>query len=189
MNPPRVPPASTPLAASAGTAACGGHDVAESKPRVGNTGIANAGVRRRRPPGGRLPRLQICLGSGPAAFSEARRTLRECLVKWGLEPFADSAVLAAQECLANAVLHGCQGVEPGEFEVTLTAECRTSALWIGVQDPSTELPLRRDAGVTSESGRGLCLVAVLTDGWGTTPSTSGKTVWFELDISGRKAAL
>ncbi|MFD6335295.1 ATP-binding protein [Streptomyces niveus] len=183
MNPRVVPPAATLQAASAGTAACGGRDVVEYEPCVGNQAVADGGVRRRRP-----PRLQICLGSEPAAFSEARSSLRECLVKWGLEPFADRAVLAAQECLANAVLHGCRGVEPGESEVTLTAECRTSVLWIGVQDPSTELPLRRDAGVTSESGRGLCLVDGLTDGWGTISSTLGKTVWFELDISGRKAA-
>lgn len=185
MNPLRVPPASTP---QAGAAACGGHDVVESEHRVGDTAITNDGVRRERPPGGRTPRLQICLGSGPAAFSEARSTLRQCLREWGLEPFADHAILAAQECLANAVLHGCRGAAPGESKVTLTAECRTSALWIGVQDPSTKLPLRRDAGLKSESGRGLCLVDGLTDCWGTTPSASGKTVWFELDISGRRAA-
>ncbi|MFD9869104.1 ATP-binding protein [Streptomyces niveus] len=190
MNP-RVQPASTPWSAPAGAAACGGHDVVESEPRVGSTAVADGGVRRGRPPRGRPPRLQICLGSEPAAFSEARSRLRDCLREWGLEAFADRAVLAAQECLANAVLHGCRGVEPGELEVTLTAEFRTAVLWIGVQDPSTQLPLRRDAGVTSESGRGLCLVDGLTDGWGTTSSTSGKsgkTVWFELDISGRKAA-
>lgn len=179
MNPLRVPPASTPQAASDGAAACGGG---------GRTAIADDGVRRGRPPGAGLPRLEICLGAGAAAFSEARSTLRQCLLKWGLEPFADHALLAAQECLANAVLHGCRGVGPGDSKVTLTAECRTSVLWIGVQDPSTELPLPRDAGLKSESGRGLCLVDGLTDCWGTTPSASGKTVWFELDISGRRAA-
>lgn len=133
--------------------------------------------------------LRMVFQADPTVLSAARRELQGCLLGWGLKTQdAEDVVLAAQEVLANAVLHGCSGVRACESTVTLTATCSPTAVWIGVQDPSRDLPVLRCAGEQCQNGRGLLLVAALASRWGTTADPSGKTVWFELDTPDRKAA-
>src|SRR5262249_47335590 len=52
--------------------------------------------------------------------------------------------------------------------------------WVlcAVSDPSDEVPVSRDAGWFGESGRGLHVVASLSDEWGCTdPGPRGKAAW------------
>ncbi|MGW7578475.1 ATP-binding protein, partial [Streptomyces sp. NPDC054765] len=48
-----------------------------------------------------------------------------------------------------------------------------------VSDASGTAPHMRRARTFDEGGRGLLLVAQLTDAWGTRQTTQGKTIWAE----------
>jgi len=98
-----------------------------------------------------------------------------------LERVADDAVMAAQELMANAVLHGCRDCSP-ETEVSLTATCHGACLRLAVRDPSAEWTAR-SATDDLESGRGLDIVTELADRWGVKQcSSGGKEVWCELEL-------
>ncbi len=104
-----------------------------------------------------------------------RRILRLYLVRSGLAEVADAAELALTELVANVVRH-----VPGR-------RCRICYLLlpggvrVEVADGCPELPVPGDAGALDEGGRGLVIVAAVTDRWGVTPHPRrpGKTVWFE----------
>lgn len=90
---------------------------------------------------------------------------------------ADRAELAVSEVLTDVVRHA---------EVRL---CAVSMLRYGdegvrveVSDGSPVMPVPRDGGMTAEGGRGLALLAAVTDGWDAVPAPDGvgKVVWFEL---------
>jgi anti-sigma regulatory factor (Ser/Thr protein kinase) len=96
----------------------------------------------------------------------------------------DIAVLATDELFANAVKHGSP--DPGD-PITVTVECTGCALRVTVADHSPALPRLRTADGAEESGRGLAIVAALTDDWGSAPAdpgTTGKRVWFTLSVQG-----
>ncbi|MFD9658441.1 ATP-binding protein [Streptomyces mirabilis] len=94
----------------------------------------------------------------------------------------DNAVLATDELFANAVRHGSPGPRD---TITVTLEHLGHELRVTVADRSSALPRPRDTGGAEESGRGLAIVAALTDDWGIAPAdpgTTGKKVWFTLAL-------
>lgn len=96
----------------------------------------------------------------------------------------DNAVLATDELFANAVRHGSPGPRD---TITVTLEHIGHELRVTVADRSSALPRPRDPGGAEESGRGLAIVAALTDDWGIAPAdpgTTGKKVWFTLALLG-----
>jgi anti-sigma regulatory factor (Ser/Thr protein kinase) len=96
----------------------------------------------------------------------------------------DNAVLATDELFANAVRHGSPGPRD---TITVTLEHIGHELRVTVADRSSALPRPRDTGGAEESGRGLAIVAALTDDWGIAPpdpGTAGKKVWFTLALRG-----
>ncbi|MFE3414466.1 ATP-binding protein [Streptomyces mirabilis] len=96
----------------------------------------------------------------------------------------DNAVLATDELFANAVRHGSPGPRD---TITVTLEHLRHELRVTVADRSSALPRARDTGDAEESGRGLAIVAALTDDWGIAPAdpgTTGKKVWFTLALRG-----
>jgi anti-sigma regulatory factor (Ser/Thr protein kinase) len=56
---------------------------------------------------------------------------------------------------------------------------RDRTLICEVSDTSGTFPHMRRARIYDEGGRGLLLVAQLTDRWGTRPSGTGKIIWAE----------
>jgi anti-sigma regulatory factor (Ser/Thr protein kinase) len=92
-----------------------------------------------------------------------------------LEDQRDVAVLLASELFSNAVLHGAAPID-----VDLTRWAGT--LRVSVHDRSAVLPMpwRSTRG---ECGRGLLLVDSLSQRWGVTVESSGKTVWFEVSTN------
>lgn len=52
-----------------------------------------------------------------------------------------------------------------------------------VHDRSPVAPTHRDAREWDETGRGLALIAQLTDKWAVVPEAIGKTVWCEVSIT------
>ncbi|MEU1518176.1 ATP-binding protein [Streptomyces sp. NPDC005811] len=124
--------------------------------------------------------------STPRGARLARRLVSHRLDDWGhpyTTPVNETLTLITAELTGNAVRHG--HVPGRDFHVQLTLA--EGAFRIEVTDTRAEkqppsAPPTPDS--TSESGRGLLLVAALADDWGVTPrpAAPGKTVWAELRV-------
>ncbi|MEU9376304.1 SpoIIE family protein phosphatase [Streptomyces sp. NPDC048255] len=109
----------------------------------------------------------------PEAPAMARHLIRAAVAAWGAGDRADEIELAADELMTNALVHTDGG---GEVSMRFTGEGR---IRIEVEDSSSALPQRREAGDWAVSGRGLLLVEELADDWGVEPRGGGKRVWCE----------
>ena len=78
------------------------------------------------------------------------------------------------ELATNALLHAATN-----FEVTIH---RDDAVRIGVIDHDPTPPVRRHAGPTDTSGRGLHLIEQLCTRWGVDAFDDGKCVWCEFEL-------
>ncbi|MGW6059555.1 SpoIIE family protein phosphatase [Streptomyces sp. NPDC055189] len=139
---------------------------------------------RRRPDDTPLSggRLQQHVGPGdPEALAEARHMIRAAVRAWGAGDGADEIELAADEMITNALMH-----TDGSAIVTLRViSGGDRRLRIEVEDSSSALPRRREAGESGVSGRGLLLVDMLADEWGVESRGSGKCVWCEFIVPAR----
>ncbi|MEU0336467.1 SpoIIE family protein phosphatase [Streptomyces sp. NPDC006193] len=143
----------------------------------GDDDVALLLLRRRvlRTPraGGRLQ--QHVAPGDPEALARARHMIRAAVHAWGARDRADEIELVADELITNALLH-----TEGSAIVTLRElEGGERRLRIEVEDSSSALPRRREAGVSGVSGRGLLLVERLADVWGVEARGGGKAVWCE----------
>ncbi|MCW2941961.1 MAG: domain S-box protein [Actinomycetia bacterium] len=111
------------------------------------------------------------LESEARAVPYARAQTRETLRAWGLGELIEVVELLVSELVTNALKHGA-----GAIGLRLV---RGSALLCEVADDGHELPFVCDAEDTDESGRGMQLVSMLAERWGTHRAESGKVVWFE----------
>ncbi|MGW3654751.1 ATP-binding protein [Streptomyces sp. NPDC005151] len=120
------------------------------------------------------------------ATARGNRTvcIRERLDTWGI-PYGsdvhDVLTLIVAELSANAVRHG--RVPGRDFRLRLSAEGAT--LRVEVTDSRGEsIPALTEPSDDLDAGRGLLLVAALTDRWGWYPCVDGpgKTVWAVLDV-------
>ncbi|MCF2531118.1 ATP-binding SpoIIE family protein phosphatase [Yinghuangia soli] len=107
----------------------------------------------------------------PACVSKARDLVTAQLTQWRLEELAFPTELVVSELVTNAVRYG-----GGPIKLRLI---RGSVLVCEVSDPSNTQPRLRRARSTDEGGRGLFLVAQLTQRWGSRYGQSGKTIWAE----------
>lgn len=145
-------------------------------------------MRLARPVPPRFPwrYFEMRFSSTPRGARLARRLAGERLDAWGVPYDCDThhvVTLVVAELSANAVRHG--HVPGRDFRLRLSAE--GTALRVEVTDTRGErVPLRPAAeppgaghGGEGDGGRGLLLVAALTDRWGWYPCTDrpGKTVW------------
>lgn len=136
----------------------------------------------------RFPWVQFAMrfSSTPRGARLARRLAGERLDSWGI-PYGsdahDALLLTVAELSSNAVRHG--HVSGRDFRLRLSAE--GTAIRIEVTDTRGEhLPAPTGpASPDQEGGRGLLLVAALTDRWGWYPCVDGpgKTVWAVLEVS------
>ncbi|MFD7874919.1 SpoIIE family protein phosphatase [Streptomyces sp. NPDC059766] len=141
----------------------------------------------RRPPdsrqsGGRI-RQHVAPGD-PQALTQARRTLRTAVRSWGARDRTDEVELVADELITNALMH-TEGAAILTLRVLVGAGRR---LRVEVEDSSSALPRRREAGeagVAGMAGRGLLLVDRLTDMWGVEARGGGKCVWCEFVVPDR----
>lgn len=92
----------------------------------------------------------------------------------------DDAVLMTSELVTNSVLHGGS-------PLVVAVDCDGRDMSVRVRDGSPELPQLRKAGPVDESGRGLALVAKMSDAWGVDPEPDGKHVWFTIRPRGAAA--
>ncbi|MFD8424826.1 SpoIIE family protein phosphatase [Streptomyces sp. NPDC059466] len=156
-------------------------DVAEE--RGGEDDVALL-LLRRRGPGPRQSggRLQQHVEPGDSeALTEARHMIRVAVRAWGAAERADEIELVADELITNALMH-----TEGPAIVTLRVLSGPDRrLRVEVEDSSSALPRRREAGVSGVSGRGLLLVDRLADVWGVEARGGGKCVWCEFLVPGR----
>ncbi|MFJ6015949.1 SpoIIE family protein phosphatase [Streptomyces sp. NPDC092952] len=127
-------------------------------------------------PGGRLQ--QHVAQNDPEALSSARHMVRAAVRAWGAKERADEIELAADELITNALMH----TDGGAIVTIRVLAGPERRLRVDVEDRSSALPRRRDAGDTGVSGRGLMLVDRLADLWGVESRGGGKCVWCEFVI-------
>ncbi|MER7374836.1 SpoIIE family protein phosphatase [Streptomyces lanatus] len=105
----------------------------------------------------------------PAQVPHARKFAVDQVDAWGLEEASFVTELVVSELVTNAIRYG----EP-PIRLRLI---RDTSLICEVSDASNTAPHLRRARAFDEGGRGLLLVAQLTQGWGTRHTTNGKTIW------------
>lgn len=146
--------------------------------RGGEDDVALLLLRRRpwdRPRcGGRL--IQHVRPGEPQALSETRRMIRTAVQAWGGGDRADAVELAADEMISNVLMH-TEGTAVVTLRLLTGADRRVR---VEVEDCSSALPRRLDAGESGLTGRGLLLVETLADGWGVEARGGGKCVWSEV---------
>ncbi|QJT00038.1 SpoIIE family protein phosphatase [Streptomyces asoensis] len=116
------------------------------------------------------------LPADPAFVGEVRASALRRLADWGLDEAAFAAELILSELVTNAIRHGT-----GPIGVRLLHD-RT--LICEVSDTSNTAPHLRRAASTDEGGRGLFLVAQLSQTWGTRYLPEGKVIWAECGLDG-----
>ncbi|MFE0515887.1 SpoIIE family protein phosphatase [Streptomyces sp. NPDC058964] len=141
--------------------------VLEQLPARPSDDIAVIVARTRALDPGRVAEWQV--PSDPAAVSGIRTSVTRQLARWGLEELTFTTELILSELVTNAIRYG-----RAPIGVRLLLD-RT--LICEVSDSSTTSPHLRYAATTDEGGRGLFLVAQLTERWGTRYTAEGKIIW------------
>ncbi|MEU6737519.1 SpoIIE family protein phosphatase [Streptomyces physcomitrii] len=131
-------------------------------------------ARTRRVPGRDVASWQF--PPEPAAVASAREAAVGRLTDWGLDSLAFSTELVVSELVTNAVRYAA-----GPVALRLI---RDRVLICEVGDSSESQPRLRQARSTDEGGRGLFLVAQLTNRWGSRYGDAGKTIWTEQALGG-----
>ncbi len=107
----------------------------------------------------------------PAAVADVRAAVTRRLTRWGLQELTFTTELILSELVTNAIRYGA---EPIRVRVL-----RDRTLICEVFDSSNTSPHLRYAASTDEGGRGLFLVAQMTERWGTRYTPTGKVIWAE----------
>ncbi len=112
----------------------------------------------------------------PARIGQVRRIVSAQLRYWHLDSLIDQAALGVTELLTNVHRHA----QPDKL-CTVEIELLLDRLTVSVHDHDPRLPVLRDADLTETCGRGLALVAAVSESWGARPhGEAGKVVWFTL---------
>ena len=114
-----------------------------------------------------------------AAPGAARTWITGLLEAWDLPALAETAALLASETVTNAVRHAASAP-------TVTVAVSDGVVEVGVtdRDPDSSPHMKWAGDPMATSGRGLAIVDVLADEWGTASLTHGKQVWFRLAATG-----
>ncbi|MCC9704267.1 SpoIIE family protein phosphatase [Streptomyces sp. MNU76] len=181
------------------TASCAPDAPARVGAEALSAGSAYAGADRRTV-------VHVSLPGGPLAPGAARRFVGSALAEWAELDLPGTAALSARlvedalvvvsELVTNAVVHAGTDVE---LLCRLGRDDPASAGWLlvevsdhhpsrAVRDEGAERPylVERPYGA-AEYGRGLRLVAALSEAWGITYRTGMKTVWARLSVDGAMA--
>lgn len=110
-----------------------------------------------------------------AAVARVRSDTVRVLAEWGLEEAAFVTELVVSELVTNAIRYGAAPIQ-----LRLIHDRK---LICEVSDSSSTAPHLRRARMLDEGGRGLLLVAQLTERWGTRHTAAGKTIWCEQPLA------
>ncbi|MER5523170.1 SpoIIE family protein phosphatase [Streptomyces sp. NPDC002677] len=108
----------------------------------------------------------------PEHVARARTLTTGQLGAWQLDDLSYTTELVVSELVTNAIRYGGSPIQLRLIRDTTMLICEVS-------DGSSTAPHLRRARVFDEGGRGLLLVAQLTQRWGTRQTSAGKTIWCE----------
>jgi anti-sigma regulatory factor (Ser/Thr protein kinase) len=121
----------------------------------------------------------------PSRIGQVRRIVSAQLRYWHLDPLIDRAALGVTELLTNVHRHA----QPDKT-CTVEIELLLDRLMVSVRDHDPRLPVvedilvakdAMDADALATGGRGLAMVAAVSESWGVRPDgEAGKVVWFTL---------
>ncbi|MEU1303782.1 SpoIIE family protein phosphatase [Streptomyces shenzhenensis] len=148
-------------------------------------------LRRVLPPGGvpddvallvartrGLPACQVAswdIPGDPALVAPIRKEVVDQLDAWALSGISFTAELVVSELVTNAIRYGARPIRLRLIHGAETLICEVS-------DTNHTAPHLRRAKTWDEGGRGLLLVAQLTQRWGSRHTAEGKTIWAELAL-------
>lgn len=130
----------------------------------------------------RLPAAPIFRAELPASLlapRQARATVRHALNAWGLDALSNDAELIASELVANAAEHA-DGTPIGLTIHQHAERGGRRGILCQIADAAPAWPPPGPGQPDRERGRGLQIVAALSDGHGIVTSPHGKTAWFTL---------
>jgi anti-sigma regulatory factor (Ser/Thr protein kinase) len=120
-------------------------------------------------------------GSDPSAISAARKFTTLIMERWGAASRGADVAVVVSELLSNAVRHGLALTDgPVACGIRLGLLHSGPSILCAVTDPSDSPPVPREPDWLDEGGRGLHVIASLSDGWGAcldVPGQAGKVVW------------
>jgi chemotaxis response regulator CheB len=120
-----------------------------------------------------LVAAEILLDPDPQAARDARHFVEQQCMRWGCTGMEENVCLIVSELVTNAVVHAHS---PARLRLN-----RAEAVFrIEVHDTSVTSPAPQNPTTNDAGGRGLLIVAALSQAWGVEPSPSGKVVWAEL---------
>ncbi|MEU5520455.1 SpoIIE family protein phosphatase [Streptomyces sp. NPDC093250] len=125
-----------------------------------------------------LPASQVAtwdIPSDPALVAPIRKQVLDQLAAWELTEVSFTAELVVSELVTNAIRYGLPPIRLRLIHDDSTLICEVS-------DASHTAPHLRRAKTWDEGGRGLLLVAQLTQRWGSRHTAEGKTIWAELAL-------
>lgn len=118
----------------------------------------------------------------PSRIGQVRRIVSAQLRYWHMDPLIDRAALGVTELLSNVHRHA----RPDK-SCTVELELLVDRLTVSVRDHDPRLPVVADAAEALDlvplatCGRGLAMVAAMSESWGARPEgDDGKVVWFTL---------
>ncbi|MFE9411332.1 ATP-binding protein [Streptomyces sp. NPDC006704] len=117
----------------------------------------------------------LSLHATPERIPQIRRIVAAHLRHWRLENIIQPVSLGVCELLTNVHRH-----TPGDQPCVLELRWARGQFAASVADSDPRLPRLHGPQPFAERGRGLALVAHLSDSWGTHPTAGGKVVWFTL---------
>ncbi|MFJ3669329.1 SpoIIE family protein phosphatase [Streptomyces sp. NPDC090106] len=125
-----------------------------------------------------LPSSQVAtwhIPADPALVAPIRKQVVEQLENWALLEASFTAELVVSELVTNAIRYGAHPIRLRLIHDEATLICEVS-------DTSHTAPHLRRAKTWDEGGRGLLLVAQLTQRWGSRHTGDGKTIWAEIGL-------
>ncbi|MBT3150320.1 SpoIIE family protein phosphatase [Streptomyces sp. CHD11] len=126
-----------------------------------------------------LPSAQVAtwdIPADPALVAPVRKQAVDQLAAWALTEASFTAELVVSELVTNAIRYGAPPIRLRLIHDASTLICEVS-------DTSHTAPHLRRAKTWDEGGRGLLLVAQLTQRWGSRHTADGKTIWSELSLT------
>ncbi|MGA5895580.1 SpoIIE family protein phosphatase [Streptomyces venetus] len=125
-----------------------------------------------------LPASQVAtwdIPADPALVAPIRKQVVDQLDQWALTEASFTAELVVSELVTNAIRYGAPPIRLRLIHDGSTLICEVS-------DTNHTAPHLRRAKTWDEGGRGLLLVAQLTQRWGSRHTAEGKTIWAELEL-------
>jgi anti-sigma regulatory factor (Ser/Thr protein kinase) len=112
----------------------------------------------------------------PSRIGQVRRIVSAQLRYWHLDALIDRAALGVTELLTNVHRHA----RPDKT-CTVELELLLDRLTVSVADHDPRLPEVQSAEPSATCGRGLAMIAAVSESWGVRPDgDAGKAVWFTL---------